>query len=176
MWHVTRRSWIYIHHVTSIGRNDSSTVQVHKRSHRNYEHHCCTKHRRDVVAFPGALLAPIRQRPIRNNNHLPLSPDNGRPNKTISINSTLTPRGLFFFSYLFSRLLISRTRIPNMLVSLTVGKVDAGVAVLLTQDNRLVSSRFPFAQRLIASPALLLHVFFKNPLAITWNKMKHVSN
>lgn len=25
-----------------------------------------------------------------------------------------------------------------MLVSLTVGKVDAGVAVLLTQDNRLV--------------------------------------
>jgi hypothetical protein len=26
-----------------------------------------------------------------------------------------------------------------MLVSLTVGKVDAGVAVLLTQDNRLVS-------------------------------------
>lgn len=27
-----------------------------------------------------------------------------------------------------------------MLVSLTVGKVDAGVAVLLTQDNRLVSS------------------------------------
>lgn len=30
-----------------------------------------------------------------------------------------------------------------MLVSLTVGKVDAGVAVLLTQDNRLVSSRFP---------------------------------
>lgn len=28
----------------------------------------------------------------------------------------------------------------EMLVSLTVGKVDAGVAVLLTQDNRLVSS------------------------------------
>lgn len=27
-----------------------------------------------------------------------------------------------------------------MLVSLTVGKVDAGVAVLLTQDNRLVGS------------------------------------
>lgn len=27
----------------------------------------------------------------------------------------------------------------TMLVSLTVGKVDAGVAVLLTQDNRLVS-------------------------------------
>jgi hypothetical protein len=26
-----------------------------------------------------------------------------------------------------------------MLVSLTVGKVDAGVAVLLTEDNRLVS-------------------------------------
>jgi hypothetical protein len=26
-----------------------------------------------------------------------------------------------------------------MLVSLTVGKVDAGVAVLLTQDNRIVS-------------------------------------
>lgn len=30
-----------------------------------------------------------------------------------------------------------------MLVSLTVGKVDAGVAVLLTQDNRLVSSPPP---------------------------------
>lgn len=28
-----------------------------------------------------------------------------------------------------------------MLVSLTVGKVDAGVAVLLTEDNRLVSSQ-----------------------------------
>lgn len=27
---------------------------------------------------------------------------------------------------------------PNMLVSLTVGKVDAGVAVLLTEDKRLV--------------------------------------
>ena len=26
-----------------------------------------------------------------------------------------------------------------MLISLTVGKVDAGVAVLLTDDNRLVS-------------------------------------
>lgn len=63
-----------------------------------------------------------------------------------------------------------------MLVSLTVGKVDAGVAVLLTQDNRLVSSCFPFAQRLIARPALLLHVFFENLLEITWNEMKHVSN
>lgn len=30
-----------------------------------------------------------------------------------------------------------------MLVSLTVGKVDAGVAVLLTEDNRLVSSPTP---------------------------------
>lgn len=30
-----------------------------------------------------------------------------------------------------------------MLVSLTVGKVDAGVAVLLTQDNRLVSRSVP---------------------------------
>lgn len=28
-----------------------------------------------------------------------------------------------------------------MLVSLTVGKVDAGVAVLLTEDKRLVSLR-----------------------------------
>lgn len=54
-----------------------------------------------------------------------------------------------------------------MLVSLTVGKVDAGVAVLLTQDNRLVSSRFPFAQRLIATPVLFLHAFFKNSLQIT---------
>lgn len=30
------------------------------------------------------------------------------------------------------------SRVPTMLVSLTVGKVDAGVAVLLTDDNRLV--------------------------------------
>lgn len=30
-----------------------------------------------------------------------------------------------------------------MLFSLTVGKVDAGVAVLLTQDKRLVSSVLP---------------------------------
>jgi hypothetical protein len=29
-----------------------------------------------------------------------------------------------------------------MLVSLTVGKVDAGVAVLLTEDKRLVSSQY----------------------------------
>lgn len=29
-----------------------------------------------------------------------------------------------------------------MLISLTVGKVDAGVAVLLTQDKRLVSYSF----------------------------------
>jgi hypothetical protein len=28
-----------------------------------------------------------------------------------------------------------------MLVSLTVGKVDAGVAVLLTEDKRLVSTK-----------------------------------
>ena len=34
-----------------------------------------------------------------------------------------------------------------MLVSLTVGKVDAGVAVLLTQDNRLVSSPAPGSLR-----------------------------
>lgn len=33
-----------------------------------------------------------------------------------------------------------------MLVSLTVGKVDAGVAVLLTEDKRLV--RVPIAARL----------------------------
>ena len=30
-----------------------------------------------------------------------------------------------------------------MLISLTVGKVDAGVAVLLTEDKRLVSSTRP---------------------------------
>jgi hypothetical protein len=35
-----------------------------------------------------------------------------------------------------------------MLVSLTVGKVDAGVAVLLTEDKRLVSPSMPLsAQR-----------------------------
>jgi hypothetical protein len=32
-----------------------------------------------------------------------------------------------------------------MLVSLTVGKVDAGVAVLLTKDKRLVCARIPKA-------------------------------
>lgn len=32
-----------------------------------------------------------------------------------------------------------------MLVSLTVGKVDAGVAVLLTEDKRLVSTDQPNA-------------------------------
>jgi hypothetical protein len=30
-----------------------------------------------------------------------------------------------------------------MLVSLTVGKVDAGVAVLLTEDKRLVCAQIP---------------------------------
>jgi hypothetical protein len=33
----------------------------------------------------------------------------------------------------------------TMLVSLTVGKVDAGVAVLLTEDKRLVSPDQPHA-------------------------------
>ena len=32
-----------------------------------------------------------------------------------------------------------------MLVSLTVGKVDAGVAVLLTEDKRLVSVQHPLS-------------------------------
>lgn len=35
---------------------------------------------------------------------------------------------------------IARARPRTMLVSLTVGKVDAGVAVLLTEDKRLVRS------------------------------------
>jgi len=39
-----------------------------------------------------------------------------------------------------------------MLVSLTVGKVDAGVAVLLTEDKRLVS----FNHRLAINPVLSL--------------------
>lgn len=43
---------------------------------------------------------------------------------------------LLFLSYISLDIL-------TMLVSLTVGKVDAGVAVLLTQDNRLVSSQSP---------------------------------
>lgn len=34
-----------------------------------------------------------------------------------------------------------------MLVSLTVGKVDAGVAVLLTEDKRLVSAQHPLPNR-----------------------------
>ena len=57
-----------------------------------------------------------------------------------------------------------------MLVSLTVGKVDAGVAVLLTQDNRLVSfSPSPLSQQLVARPTyeLPLHVF-KDILNIIW--------
>lgn len=33
-----------------------------------------------------------------------------------------------------------------MLVSLTVGKVDAGVAVLLTEDKRLVRAARPIAR------------------------------
>lgn len=37
---------------------------------------------------------------------------------------------------------MSITHIAAMLVSLTVGKVDAGVAVLLTEDKRLVCSMF----------------------------------
>lgn len=35
-----------------------------------------------------------------------------------------------------------------MLVSLTVGKVDAGVAVLLTEDKRLVSVQRSFMNRI----------------------------
>lgn len=38
---------------------------------------------------------------------------------------------------------ISQTNQRAMLVSLTVGKVDAGVAVLLTEDKRLVSRLVP---------------------------------
>jgi hypothetical protein len=37
--------------------------------------------------------------------------------------------------------LLPQIGLAKMLVSLTVGKVDAGVAVLLTQDNRLVGHR-----------------------------------
>lgn len=40
-----------------------------------------------------------------------------------------------------------------MLVSLTVGKVDAGVAVLLTEDKRLVSLLYHSSSQLKHSPA-----------------------
>lgn len=39
----------------------------------------------------------------------------------------------------------------KMLVSLTVGKVDAGVAVLLTEDKRLVSVLHPLPNRFLFS-------------------------
>jgi len=42
-----------------------------------------------------------------------------------------------------------------MLVSLTVGKVDAGVAVLLTDDKRLVSPSMPLGAQRSASASLL---------------------
>jgi hypothetical protein len=41
-------------------------------------------------------------------------------------------------TYLNQHQEIALTHKTTMLVSLTVGKVDAGVAVLLTQDKRLV--------------------------------------
>jgi hypothetical protein len=41
-----------------------------------------------------------------------------------------------------------------MLVSLTVGKVDAGVAVLLTEDKRLVSPSMPRSAQPNASASL----------------------
>lgn len=37
-----------------------------------------------------------------------------------------------------------------MLISLTVGKVDAGVAVLLTEDNRLVRYPGPWLEHSLA--------------------------
>jgi hypothetical protein len=42
----------------------------------------------------------------------------------------------------------------KMLVSLTVGKVDAGVAVLLTEDKRLVSPSMPRSAQPSASASL----------------------
>lgn len=39
-----------------------------------------------------------------------------------------------------------------MLVSLTVGKVDAGVAVLLTEDKRLVRVQRSFMNRIHLCP------------------------
>jgi len=44
---------------------------------------------------------------------------------------------------------------PKMLVSLTVGKVDAGVAVLLTEDKRLVSPSMPLSAQRSAGASLL---------------------
>lgn len=52
-----------------------------------------------------------------------------------------------------------------MLVSLTVGKVDAGVAVLLTDDNRLVSITVAQQNSLSAEPRSPAHVMLV-PIAI----------
>jgi len=43
----------------------------------------------------------------------------------------------------FDKQLRQKEQRLNMLVSLTVGKVDAGVAVLLTEDKRLVKLSNP---------------------------------
>lgn len=56
-------------------------------------------------------------------------------NRNCSVRFTLA---LCYFKPLYPLIQI---RLAKMLVSLTVGKVDAGVAVLLTQDNRLVGPR-----------------------------------
>jgi len=44
-----------------------------------------------------------------------------------------------------------------MLVSLTVGKVDAGVAVLLTEDKRLVSVQHPLLILLFILEGMVAH-------------------
>lgn len=66
------------------------------------------------------------------------------------ISLVLVPEGVVVASKLHEAINISHTTLfnpslrhltYNMLISLTVGKVDAGVAVLLTQDKRLVRTQ-----------------------------------
>lgn len=49
-----------------------------------------------------------------------------------------------------------------MLVSLTVGKVDAGVAVLLTEDKRLVCSHILNFQGANHAPSLFIAFLARN--------------
>lgn len=95
----------------------------------------------------------------------PLPPTNNNQPRTTATTTKLSPiipTLVLFFLLSDSINRFSSDFLPIMLVSLTVGKVDAGVAVLLTQDNRLVSfSPSPLSQQLVARPRheLLLHVF-----------------
>lgn len=81
--------------------------------------------------------------------HLASAPGPALPLNSIPSRAKLPPKG---FRRQRAPLTFSPFDIPNlddnMLVSLTVGKIDAGVAVLLTEDKRLVGpSEFYYAMR-----------------------------